>query len=113
MKYSISNSYKLDNLDVWNNLLSDFEKHGNEFVKNFYNKKLKISEFWINVSRKNNFVQPHVHPKSVFTNVYYIQSSENCGDLRMENFYHTITNDWCSPEPPYTKYNTSYWKFPY
>ena len=111
-KYSISNSYKLDNIDVWNNLLSDFEKHANEFVKNFYDKKLKISEFWVNVSRKNNFVQPHVHPKSVFTGVYYIQSSENCGDLRMENPFATQLQMTGELKPPYTKYNTSYWKFP-
>ena len=80
---------KLPREEIWEDLLKEVETKSNIFIKNFYNKKLKLGEFWINICRSGSSLNPHVHPNSVLTGVFYIHTSEGCGDLRIENPYTT------------------------
>jgi uncharacterized protein (TIGR02466 family) len=48
------------------------------------NCQLNLESFWINKNMKNNFNTPHVHPGSNFSAVYYLQTSDEDGEL---NFF--------------------------
>ena len=100
---------------IWEDLLKEVETKSNIFIKNFYNKKLKLGEFWINICRSGSSLNPHVHPNSVLTGVFYIHTSEGCGDLRIENPYATqlqMNGGNSQLAQPVTQYGAGYWDLP-
>jgi len=46
---------------------------------------LKIQTSWSAITNKYEFVSPHAHPTHTVIGVYYIKTSENCGDLLLHD----------------------------
>jgi uncharacterized protein (TIGR02466 family) len=41
----------------------------------------QILNYWININETTNFNHPHIHPGSLLTAVYYVQTNEHSGDI--------------------------------
>lgn len=56
-----------------------------ELIYNFFrineNYKIKMQNLWINENYKNCINAQHVHPRSNFSGIYYVQVPENSGEL--------------------------------
>ena len=69
----------------------------------------KMDNLWININPKGGFNQPHVHPVSRFSGVFYIKAQENSGDLcftRDDNDY--ALGSIC---PDNTRYSSAQWLY--
>lgn len=44
-----------------------------------------IDNFWININSVNNYNNPHVHPASIFSGVYYVKTDDNTGNIVFNN----------------------------
>ena len=44
-----------------------------------------VGQAWININEPGHFNWPHIHPGSIFSGVYYIQTPDNCGPIEFEN----------------------------
>ena len=66
-------------------LNQSFTNKAYECLKQHYNlnkkTKILISALWINKNYKDSYNTPHVHPKSNFSGVYFIDASEQEGNL--------------------------------
>jgi len=40
-----------------------------------------LGNMWANINYKGGYNKPHVHPNTLFSGVYYIKTSPNCGQL--------------------------------
>jgi len=40
-----------------------------------------LGNMWANINYKGGYNKPHVHPNTLFSGVYYIKTSPNCGKL--------------------------------
>ena len=63
-------------------LISVIEEHVNKFARilgSGHNYKCK--ESWVNVSKKGQYQEYHVHPNNLFSAVYYVNTYENSGDI--------------------------------
>jgi len=49
------------------------------------NPNLKLQTSWSSITNKYEFVSPHAHPVHTVVGVYYIKTSENCGDLLLHD----------------------------
>ena len=47
--------------------------------------KINLQNLWINENEKGHFNTPHVHPKSNFSGCYYVETTENDGNLMFIN----------------------------
>ena len=41
----------------------------------------RLGNMWANINYKGGYNRPHVHPNTLFSGVYYIKTSPNCGKL--------------------------------
>jgi len=41
----------------------------------------RLGNMWANINYKDGYNKPHVHPNTLFSGVYYIKTSPNCGKL--------------------------------
>ncbi len=48
---------------------------------NIQKQPLKLDESWLNVHGDREYQEPHIHPNSVISGVYYAKAPNNCGDL--------------------------------
>lgn len=44
-----------------------------------------VARAWSNIQKKGEFVSTHIHPWSVLSGVYYVQTAPDCGDLHFED----------------------------
>lgn len=51
----------------------------NEFM--LIKSHIEIPRIWINISGKNHYNIIHTHPFSHFSGVFYVKSTENCGEI--------------------------------
>lgn len=56
-----------------------------DYIKIRPNLRLKMKEFWINVSPKGSRNMSHDHPASDFSAVYYVQAESNSGNIGFGN----------------------------
>ncbi len=47
--------------------------------------KIKITEMWSIINKKNNFNEPHIHPNNFLSSVYYVKAPKNCGKIIFNN----------------------------
>lgn len=47
-------------------------------IQNF---PLKLTESWVNIHSTDNYQEPHVHPNSVISGVYYVKAPKQSGDF--------------------------------
>jgi uncharacterized protein (TIGR02466 family) len=70
--------------EVFRPLVNEIEQRLNEIhthikIKDEY--KLELDRGWCNVNNNENIDQAHTHPLSLFSIVYYVEASEDSGDL--------------------------------
>ena len=47
--------------------------------------KVKISEMWSIINKKNSYNESHIHPNNFLSSVYYVQAPKNCGRIIFNN----------------------------
>ena len=57
-----------------------------------YNKKFKLANMWININKKGNYNVSHNHPDCIMSGVFWVKTSEKCGQLTFEN-HHTFAEN--------------------
>ena len=58
-------------------------------------KNLNLSNIWININGYGHSNVSHIHPHSILSGVYYVQTFENCGDIYFNHpCYNTFLFDW-------------------
>jgi uncharacterized protein (TIGR02466 family) len=65
-------------------LITEFESRVNKVHDDLgFKKSMKqrVSECWININSGQSFNNPHVHPGSIFSGVYYVSTCENSGNI--------------------------------
>ena len=55
---------------------------------------VQIVEWWFNINYKGGMNRAHEHPHSIHSGVYYIKTSENCGNLVFPHPNQTIMWGW-------------------
>ena len=85
----------------------------NEFKKVFYyNRKLEISNMWLNINPPKSYNIPHDHPFSCLSSCFYISTPEKSGNL----IFHNNDRIECHLHKEYFTdygwYNSSEWTLP-
>ena len=80
-----SNDLNLKEL-ILQSLIKNIENYGNIFCNEILkiNKKITLSNMWLNINFYKDYNISHVHPFSVLSGVFYIKSLENSGSLIFE-----------------------------
>ena len=68
---------------IKNTLIKEVKTYYKEATDKDYNFKLFSS--WSSITNKYEFVTPHAHPAHMVVGVYYVKTSENCGDLLLHD----------------------------
>jgi uncharacterized protein (TIGR02466 family) len=73
----------------------------------------KLDSMWININGYKDSNVNHIHPKSVFSGVYYIQTPKDCGDIVFQHPSQHIIYDWNNKViEETTSINSSNWWLP-
>ena len=98
-------------------IIVEFKKnileHINNYSKEFnFNKKLKLANSWININGYKDSNEPHTHPKSFFSGVFYIKTPNESGKLTFVNPSRNLM-EWVFDEnvTDYNQKNSSIWSF--
>ena len=51
------------------------------FDEEFLDGKPVLGNMWANINPPGGYNKPHVHPNALFSGVYYVKTSPNCGQL--------------------------------
>ena len=51
------------------------------FNEEFLEREPRLGNMWANINPPGGYNRPHVHPNSLFSGVYYVKTSPNCGQL--------------------------------
>jgi len=103
---------KIDN-QILKELCSQILTVANEFKKLYLlNKKLEISNLWININNYKDYNVTHTHPRSLFSGVFYVVCPLNSGSIVFERDAeigcYIEQREQCSE---FNKYNSTDWKF--
>ena len=71
-----------------NRIENEFEKYVRDVLHINKNVNFKIINSWINIHKKGDWSQSHLHKNSCFSGVYYLNVPENSGNI---SFDKTIT----------------------
>ena len=95
------------------NLKKQILEHINIYAKEFkINRELKIKSLWININEYKDCNMPHIHPGFILSGVFYIQASENSGDLTFHNPCEDNMESVLNTNIlEYNSYNSSNWYF--
>ena len=74
---------KVDADLIKNTLIKEVKTYYKEATDKDYNFELFSS--WSSITNKYEFVTPHAHPAHMVVAVYYVKTSENCGDLLLHD----------------------------
>jgi len=53
------------------------------FKEEWLNREPVLGNMWANINPKNGMNQPHIHPNSLFSGVYYVKSNPQAGRLKI------------------------------
>jgi uncharacterized protein (TIGR02466 family) len=64
-----------------------FIDEAEKYLEEVSNKKIQliITTSWTRITKKYGFSTPHIHSDNTVVGVYYIKTSENCGDLLLQD----------------------------
>ena len=85
----------------------------NHFSKEFnFNKKLKLSNLWININGYKDSNDAHIHPGSFFSGVFYVKVPKKSGKLTFINPNRNFM-EWVFDKniTSYNQKNSSIWSF--
>lgn len=84
---SISQLHKIST--TFELLEKEINKHVRKFVRHLEMdinpKELKMSSCWINIMPTNVTHAMHIHPLSVISGTYYVQTPKNCSSIKFED----------------------------
>jgi len=59
---------------------------------------LNILQYWININGNKSYHAPHIHRGFLFSAIYYINTSKDCGDLELhnpnKNLQYHVRDEW-------------------
>ncbi|WP_413587610.1 2OG-Fe(II) oxygenase family protein [Bdellovibrio sp. HCB274] len=74
---------------TFNDLEKQIDKHVRKFVKHLEMdinpKELRMSSCWVNIMPSNVIHTMHLHPLSVISGTYYLQTPKNCSAIKFED----------------------------
>jgi|TARA_R110000822_G_scaffold102309_1_gene228670 uncharacterized protein (TIGR02466 family) len=86
---NVNGWHSLDNMhtkEEYKPLVEDFYKAQRMIYKEEnYNSEPYLGSMWANINFLEGFNKQHMHPNSLWSGVYYVKTSENCGDLIIED----------------------------
>jgi uncharacterized protein (TIGR02466 family) len=94
-------------------LKNNIVKHINNFSKEFnFNKKLKLSNLWVNINGYKDSNEIHTHPSSFFSGVFYVKAPKKSGKLTFLNPNRNFM-EWVFDKnvTSYIQNNSSIWSF--
>lgn len=105
-----SNSLFKDD-SFFSNLISVIKSAAVEFADGIQiNSNLEINSFWININKFKDYNQYHTHPGSIFSGVYYIKTSKNCGSIQFKHPCSLgIENCWDQKKQQLNPFNSCVW----
>jgi uncharacterized protein (TIGR02466 family) len=53
----------------------------NIFKEEWLDRKPIMGNMWANINYKDGYNKAHIHPNSLFSGVYYVKTSQGCGNL--------------------------------
>ncbi len=84
-----SKPFKFEKGNIVYKFAMGIEKHIYETFKQYgwpYKAdKVKITEMWSIINKKNSFNASHIHPNNFLSSVYYVQAPKNCGKIIFNN----------------------------
>lgn len=84
---SISNMHYVSS--TFTELEKAIDKHVRKFVKHLEMdinpKELKMTSCWVNIMPTNVIHTMHIHPLSVISGTYYVQTPKNCSSIKFED----------------------------
>jgi uncharacterized protein (TIGR02466 family) len=102
-KKSNAGGFQSDDLNlkelILQSLIKNIENYGNVFCNEILkmNKKITLSNMWLNINFYKDYNVSHVHPFSVLSGVFYIKSLKNSGSLIFEK-NHSL--EYCIKDQP-------------
>lgn len=85
----------LTNNPIFANLINDLLFYCNDYANTLgYRLNLKIENMWANLSKKNDYLFPHIHSGSLLSGVFYISVDNENETIK---FYDNINNMMVSP----------------
>jgi uncharacterized protein (TIGR02466 family) len=94
-------------------LKNNIVEHINNFLKEFnFNKKLKLSNLWVNINGYKDSNEIHTHPSSFFSGVFYVKAPKKSGKLTFLN-PNRYFMEWVFDKnvTSYIQNNSSIWSF--
>jgi len=88
-------------------------EHINSFSKEFnFNKKLQLSNLWVNINGYRDSNDAHTHPASFFSGVFYVKAPKKSGKLTFINPNRNFM-EWVFDKniTGYIQNNSSIWSF--
>jgi uncharacterized protein (TIGR02466 family) len=80
---------------IFNDLFLQIETCCDALLQEFQiYEKSKVTSSWINCNQYKDFNRTHIHPKSFFSGVFYVQVPENSGSLVLENPNQLASNNF-------------------
>jgi len=122
-EYESGNGYTTKEKNIllmrkFSNIKAQINEHVNKFVFDIleFNKvDLYVSSSWINLHKKGNYAQPHIHENSLFSGVLYLKIPEkNCGPITFHFPFQIPTFCTSTISPGFKNrniYNSQSWKF--
>jgi uncharacterized protein (TIGR02466 family) len=85
--YTSVNDYAIHEDEVFTPLIKAIIPHVKNFSEIHSKDPLEILnvESWVNIASKGHNQEFHIHPNNHFSVVFYLQTSEGCGDIVFEN----------------------------
>ena len=105
-------SHVLDNI-VLQELKKELIHHVSIFTKHQLNivNKFKMTSSWVTKHEKGDFAQIHSHKNSLISGVYYLQTTNNCGDI-IFNRDHFLSESFMFDLQEQTMLNSFRYKIP-
>ena len=67
-------------------LIQQLEDHSTSFANEFINnRRQKVSQLWININGYKDSNAIHMHPNSILSGTYYVNTPKDCGDIQFEH----------------------------
>tara|TARA_B100001013_G_C24613745_1_gene444311 strand:+ start:893 stop:1516 length:624 start_codon:yes stop_codon:yes gene_type:complete len=65
-------------------VINEFNHFKNDHLK-YHNVNFGITTSWLTVARTNEYSDLHCHKNCFYSGIFYLKTSENCGNLVLEN----------------------------
>lgn len=116
-RMNMGNVTSIDNIVLENKVVSgiaQFIKDGvnqcfNELYKPRKEVKLRVTQSWVNYTKKDQYHHRHAHPNSFLSGVFYINASKDTDKIY---FYNGKYNQITIPGAEHTPINSISWSFP-